>query len=475
MTTAAPHSSLLASEPVQLKKVMGLSDVVMFYIAAVVGPRWIAVAAAAGPSSLVVWVGAALLFFVPLAFAVLELSSRFPEEGGLYIWSKRAFGDFSGFMTGWMYWASNLVYFPGLLYFAAGNALFIGGSSWQALSPSAPYFIVASLVGLAIAAVLNIIGLDVGKWLHNLGAYGTWIPIGLLIVMGLIAYAHFGSATSFTAETITPSTHLTDIIFWSTIAFGFGGLESASLMGEEIHDARRIIPRAVLIAGISVAAIYILGTMAILLALPKSEVSGLQGIMQAIAKTGDRVGFGAARPLAAVMITIGSLGGVGAWLAASGRLPFVAGIDKVLPPAFAKLHPKWRTPYVALIVQSMIAGVFAILGQAGTSVKGAYDVLVSLGVISFFIPYLFLFAALFKVQSIPVPPDAIRVPGGGPVARLMAVTGFAVTALSIGLSVIPSDDEPQKTLAVVKIVGLTLVLVVVGLVLYGSGRRRRVG
>ena len=96
--------------------------------------RWIATAAAAGPSALVIWVIAALGLFVPLVFTVLELSSRYPEEGGIYVWSKRAFGPFAAFITGWTYWGSNLPYFPGLLYFAAANALFIGGPSWQSLS-----------------------------------------------------------------------------------------------------------------------------------------------------------------------------------------------------------------------------------------------------------------------------------------------------------------------------------------------------
>src|SRR5262249_33439398 len=157
-------------------------------------------------------------FFVPLAFTVVELSGRYPEEGGLYIWVKRAFGDFAGFIAGWMYWTSNLVYFPGLLYFSAGNALFMGGSSWQALSDSAPYYMVASLAGLGLALALNLVGLGVGKWLHNAGGVGTWIPVGLLVVMGAVAWARFGPAQDFGLAALAPTLGVKRVVFLSTIA-----------------------------------------------------------------------------------------------------------------------------------------------------------------------------------------------------------------------------------------------------------------
>src|SRR6185369_3224857 len=155
--------------------------------------RWIATAAAAGPSALVIWVIAALGLFVPLVFTVLELSSRYPEEGGIYVWSKRAFGPFSAFMTGWMYWATNLPYFPGLLYFAAANALFVVpvGPTTQSLSASPPYFIAVAVAGLMVAVVLNVVGLNVGKWLSNAGAIASWVPIALLIAFGLYSWRKY--------------------------------------------------------------------------------------------------------------------------------------------------------------------------------------------------------------------------------------------------------------------------------------------
>src|SRR5580692_5449053 len=111
----------------QLRREMGFRDVLLFNIAAVLGPRWIAAAAHNGTSSISLWLLAALLFFMPSALVIVELSTRFPAEGGLYVWSKEAFGDFHGFMAGWCYWVYTLFYFPGLLMASAAMSVYIGG------------------------------------------------------------------------------------------------------------------------------------------------------------------------------------------------------------------------------------------------------------------------------------------------------------------------------------------------------------
>jgi amino acid transporter len=375
-------------------------------------------------------------------------------------------------MAAWTYWTSNLPYFPAVLYFAASNILFMRQTQWSHLSASPTFYIIFSLITLTAATLLNVVGLDVGKWLHNIGALAMWIPVLIVVGMGLLAYHRFGSATSFTFHTMTPSVRLNDIIFWSVLTFAFGGCETASFMAEEINDARRTIPMALLAGGLTVAFCYIIGTVCVLLALPSSEVSPLQGLVQAIAKTADRVGLPFFLPVAAFLIALSNIGASGAYLAAVARLPFVAGIDRYLPSAFGALHPRWGTPWVALLTQSAIGAVFIFLGQAGTSVKGAYDVLVSMGVITYFIPYLYLFASMFKLQNEPAGEKIIRVPGGKPVAYALSVLGFTTTLFTIALSVLPPPDEPNKPLAVFKIVGGCGALVLIGVWLYWSGKRR---
>ena len=461
-----------AADPQRPKQAMGFRDLLLFYVVTGISLRWIATAAAAGPSSILIWIGAWIAFYTPLALSVIELSSRYPNEGGLYVWSKRAFGDFSGFISAWSYWASDLPYFPAVLYFAASNTLYMREAAWSHLGSNATFYIVFALVTLAVATILNLVGLDVGKWLSNVGALAMWVPVVIIIAMGFVAWHRFGSASHFTLASMTPRTGLKDIIFWSTLTFAFGGCETASFMGEEIKNPRRNIPLALFTAGATVTVCYILGTICVLLALPHTEVNDLQGLMQAISLTSHRVGFAGIIPLAAFLIALSNVGAAGAYLAATSRLPFVAGIDKFLPDAFGKLHPRWKTPWVAILTQAILGAIFIFLGQAGTSVKGAYDVLVSMGVITYFIPYLYVFAAMIKLQSERAGPGVLRVPGGKPVAYLISIVGFITTSMAILLSLLPPPDEPNKALAVLKIIGLTGALLAVGVLIYAFGRRR---
>jgi amino acid transporter len=460
-----------------LRRVLRVRDLVFFYVTAVLGMRWVGTAAAAGPSALVIWIVAALTLFVPLAFTVIELSSRYPDEGGIYVWTRHAFGDFAGFMTGWTYWGANLTYLPGLLYFAASTALYIFGDRYVHLQDSGTYFILVALTGLAIAAVMNIVGLEVGKWLATVGAVGTWIPMALLIGMGIIAGVRYGSATPITPSSLLPATGLRDMVFWSTIAFAFTGLEAGSFMGEEIVDPRRSISRAIVISVISITAIYILGTLAILLALPQAEITGLGGIMDTITATGRRIGVTGLAPFAAMLIVLNTMGGVGVWLAAPARLPFVAGIDNYLPRAFGRLHPKYGTPHIALLLQAGVAAFCAILGQAGETPKQAYNILVSLGVVAFFLPYIAMFAAMIRLQREPAGPEVVRPPGGRPVAILLGWTGLATSLAAIILACVPPAGEADGQRYVIKVVGLSALLVASGVVAYtiGNARRRAAG
>jgi glutamate:GABA antiporter len=467
----ASHSPVFTENPTQPKRVMGLRDVVFFYVVTGLSLQWVATAATAGAPAMVMWIVAWLIFFVPLVLAVIELSSRYPQEGGLYIWTKQAFGEFGGFMTGWIYWSSDLPYLPTILYFAAANTLYLGGSRAHSLAGNSTYFIVFSLVGLSLCLILNLIGVDFAKWLYNIGSLGTWVPAVILIVVGAIAWHKFGSATPINLHTIRPATSLKDLIFWATIVYALSGAESASFMGDEIRDPRKTIPRGLITAGVVITICYMLGTFCVLLALPKEQVNGLEGIMQAITLSTSRVGWSALTPLAAFLLVLSSLGSVAAWLAAMSRIPFVAGIDRFLPPAFARLHPKWGTPYVPLLTQAVLAAVFVFLGQAGTSVRGAYDVLLSMTIIVYFVPYVMVFAALIKLQREPAGPEVMRVPGGKPVAMIVGTVGVITSVLTIVFSAFPPADEPHKTLALIKELGLVGILLAIGVAIFIFGKR----
>lgn len=455
-----------------LRRTLGLLDVVLFFVVVCSNFQWVATAAAAGPSSLAVWVIGGLTMFAPLSIAVVFLSSHYPDEGGLYVWSKRAFGPFVGFITAWTYWASTMPYFPALLYFAAGNALFIAGMRGGALSATPAYFIAVAIGGLALATIVNVYGLEIGKWLNNAGAVARWTITLLLIALGGLAWWKFGSATPIDAHTIRPGLQLKDVIFWSVIAFAWTGPEALPFMGGEVRNARRTIPLGLALAALPIAVIYIAGTLSVLVALAPHDVNPSSGVMQAVGTIATRFHWDALVPIAALFVTLSCFGSAGAWVGTVARIPFVAGIDHYLPSSFGRMHPRWGSPVVSLLTQGAIAAVLIFLGQAGTSVRGAYDVLVSATVITTLIPFLFLFAAAIKFGGTPSGPETIRLFGGKWTVWIGSGIGLFTTLVAIVFAGFPADDDPHKTLSVVKVVGLTVLVLLSGVAFYRAGRRK---
>ena len=453
-------------EPPALKRCIRFRDLALFYVVSGLSVRWTAMAAAAGPSILVVWVAALTCFFVPLAASVAELSSRYPDEGGLFVWTRQAFGGFSGFIAAWTYWMSNLPFFPGVLYFGAASALFAFGPRAQTLAGSRGYYVAFAVGWLAIITLLNIRGVNVGKWLNNVSSLGGFVPLALLILLAAASYRRFGAATHFDARSLVPHLTLKNAVFWSTVFFAFGGVETGSSMGDEIENPRRVIPWAILVGGSVLAIGYIAGTVALLVALPGAAVGGPDGFVNGIHILSARLGIGWLLVPIALLVALNAVGGAAAYLSSTSRLPFVAGIHHCLPPVFGRVHPRFRTPWVAIGVYGLAGIAMTLLGQAGTNVRGAYEVLVSMAVISYFLPYVFLFGAMIRLQSSSAGPEVRRVPGGKPVAILLGLVGLASTAMTILLSAVPADDEPNKALALVKVVGGTIVLVGTGLAVF---------
>jgi len=455
-----------------LKRGIRFRDLALFYVVVALNVRWTSTAAAAGPSILVIWLAALFCFFIPLSASVMELSSRHPDEGGIYVWTRRAFGDFTAFIAAWMYWMSNLPFFASVLYFGAASVLIPFGSRADRLSSSPLYYTAFAAFWLTVIVVLNVRGVDSGKWLNNICSIGSLVPLTLLIIMAVISWHKFGSATPFTVASLTPRFSIDNAVFWSGVFFAFGGVEAASAMGDEILNPRKTIPWAILVGGIVVTAGYIGGTAALLVALPSNAVSGLQGFVNGLHALSDRLGLGWILIPAALLVGINAVGSTAANLSSTSRLPFVAGIDHYLPPIFGSIHPRYRTPWVAIAVYGAASILVAILGQAGTTVRGAYDVLVSMAVVCYFIPYLLLFASMIKLQNEPAGPNIRRVPGKKPVAIALALIGFVATSATIALSLFPGADQPNKALAVFKVVGATLFQLGLGIAIFTAERRR---
>jgi len=460
----------------QLRRVMGFWDVLLFNIATVLGPRWIAAAAHNGTSSVSLWVLAALLFFVPSAFVITELSTRFPEEGGLYVWSKEAFGTFHGFVAGWTYWVYTLFYFPGLLMASAAMAAYIGGNGGAHLAQDRTFLIAGSVALLFIAVALNIVGLNVGKWLQNAGGVCTYVPLMMLVGMGAYVWHAHGPQAHFTWSTMRPVWNFNTVNFWPQIAFAFAGFELCSAMSEEVHDPHKTFPRAIFGSGILVAAIYIAGTVALLAMLPPEAVDPKSGVLEALTAGSTLLRIGLFGVIAAILISIGNAGGVGSTVAGVARVPFVVGIDRYLPSAFGKIHAKWKTPWVSILVQALISCLILLLAQLKANPEDAYQGLVDAGTILYFIPFVYMYGAVIRLayrKDRGANSNQMLIPGGKTGVWLAGSCGLLVVLAGIVLSLIPPAETVNKWIFETKLVSGTALSLALGLVLYVRGAREK--
>jgi amino acid transporter len=474
MTASAPGALDPKS---QLRKTMGFWDVLLFNIATVLGPRWIAAAGHNGTSSISLWVIAAVFFFVPGALVINELSSRFPDEGGLYSWSKEAFGPFHGFVAGWTYWIYTVFYFPGLLLASASMSAYIIGGRGAALAQDRTFLLIVSLAMLLVAVLLNIVGLNIGKWLQNAGGVGTYVPLLILAGVAALVVLRHGSATHFTIANMMPTWNWDTVNFWSQIAFAFTGLELVSAMSEEVRDPRRNLPRAVFGAGTLIAFMYIAGTFAILSLVPAADLDPQSGVFHAIAVGSAALKLGFLGMLAAILVTAGNAGGVGSTVAGIARIPFVVGIDRYLPAAFGKIHPRWKTPWVSILVQAGVSGAILLLSQIKSrTVAEAYQFLIDAAIILYFIPFLYMFAAVIKLarrKDRNENPNAVLVPGGMVGVWICGGLGFTVVFVGIFVSLVPPGEISNTVFYELRLGGGTLAAILLGLFLYWRGARAK--
>jgi len=461
-----------------LRRALGLRDLVLFNVVAVMGLRWLATSAHNGPSAIALWLLAGVMFFVPQGLVVIELASRFPQEGGIYNWTKRALGEKHGYMCGWCYWINNVLYYPNLLISTAAIATYVVGRGNTTLKDDPTYVLTATVICLWVAVFVNILGVGTGRWLQNAGGLGTYVPGLVLIVLGAIAFlTGQPSANAFTRETVTPDLgHLSGLNLWSNIAFAFAGLELSSALGGEVRDPRRTLPRAVLIAAPLIAVGYILGTTSVLWLVPQQDVNIVSGFLQAISVGADAVSphlWWLAAACAAAY-TIGNIGGVGAWLTGPARVALVIGLDRYFPPAFGRIHPRWKTPYVAILVQAVLATAFLFISKAGkdTTIEKAYLILLDTQLIVYFIPYVYLFMSYLIHRRSAATAEVVRVPGGALVGWLTGLSGLVMTLLAIVLALIPPADDTQPALFLLKVGGGALGFVGLGVLVYWRAQRR---
>jgi glutamate:GABA antiporter len=416
-----------------LRRELRLRDLIFFDICAILSLRWVAAAAHAGSGSFVLWIVAAVFFFLPSAVTVSSLSRLFPEEGGMYVWTKKAFGDQHAFLCGWFYFISNILYFPSLLLAGISMTAYVFGGMGQRVAEDRAFALPITLAVLWAAFLANYFGMKVAKWISAFGGSSTFIIGGVLGVLAIIGGLHFGVATKFD---LLPKMNLDTVNFWSQIAFAFIGLELAPIVSAEIRNPGRDIPRAALISGVISAAIYIGATAALLVLLKPNEISPMTGLAQAGASVSQKLGAPIISILLAALIGVALVGQLDTWIAGNTRLPYAVGLDRYLPDAFSRIHPRWGTPYVSLFVQAVAATVFLMMAQLGETVRAAYQIMVDMTVIVTFIPFAYIFGAGLRFAS-----------------RIAAVSGLAVTLIAILFAAVPPQEAASAAIFEFKVVG----------------------
>lgn len=441
-----------------LRRELGLFDLTLLLVIAVVNINTIPLIAAAGWRSITLWVLAFVFFLIPQGISVAEFGKRYPGEGGIYLWTRELFGDFHAFISGWCYWTNNLFYFPSVLFILVGVLVYTGGTSVVELASHQSFMAIASLSFLWFITLLHVRGLGIGKWLNNIGAFGTWFGLAVLVVIGItVLTRHGSSATPFSLAAFKLSAkEYTDYSTFSIMLYSIVGLELGSVMGDEIKDVTKIIGKAALLAGIICIILYVLGTASILIAVPSANVGAVQGLMQAVTMVAGDLHIGFVIRLVAVLLSLAVMGVCSAWMGGAARVPFVMGLDVYLPPALGKTHARWGTPYVALLVQGALSSVFIFLSLIGSSVGEAYRIMLSCSVVIQLIPFLYLFVGLWRLGK----------------HRVMAVFGTASTAFGLLFVLVPSLTEKNVLLFELKVVGSSVVMLALAVVFYKIGQRK---
>jgi amino acid transporter len=430
-----------------LKPKLGLRDVTLLTIACVMGSRWIPAAAHAGPGAVTLWLLAAVLFAVPLAAATGTLAVKYPgAAGGLYAWTRKDFGPWHGFLCFWVYWIGIAFLLPtaALFYMEAGFSAL--GPKYASLADNRYWLLAAALAAIWIALGTNLRGVDVGKWTENIGA-ATCVVLGIaLVVLAVLVGAKRGSATPIH---VLPKWNWGTVNFWSNIAYGLSGVEMAAMMAAEIRDPAHTLPRSGWIASGFATVFYIVTTMAMLVLLRPERISELNGFAEVGQSAGAALGAPWISPLLALLVVISAVGQFGGTGTTVSRLPFAAGVDNLLPRAFGRLHPRWGTPHVSILTFGAVASFLLLIFQLGDSLRAAYQEMISLMVITGFLPYIYIFGSAWKAGK-----------------RLSAISGTAITLLAILCSVVPTEAISSVWIFEGKIAAGTLAVIASAWLIY---------
>lgn len=450
------------------RKELGLSDVVLTQILFIVGLPWIGVAAKQGPSHIVLWLAAILLFYIPSALVVIYLNRQMPLEGGVYQWAKLGFNDLVGFMVAWNLWLFAILNTSEIGLQLTQYVGYIVGPGGEWLNQS-PWFIGATnVVVIGVLVVITIIGLGVGKWVHKAGGVLMIAVFAAILILPLLNLAK-GTITEYHPITFEmPVMSLLTFNLLGKMGFGaLGGFEYVAIHAGEARDPARTIGRSVVVAAPIIAFMFIMGTSSVLALIPQDQIDLIAPIPQILS-----VGFGPLGVVAGVAsLTIVALASIrlaqaSVMFAGNTRLPMVAGWDNLLPAWFTKLHERYRTPVNSILFVGAATLFMGIVGLIGVGKQEAFQLLWNASAVFYAITYLVMFA----IPIIGLRNSGEKVPLW---LKLVAFSGFAMTMLNVAVSIVPLVKVESQFAFAAKIGGLIIVTNLIGVAFYLAAKRRK--
>jgi len=377
-----------------LHRSLRLRDLVLAQILCVVGSSWVGVAGGLGPSQSLVWVAAMLLFYLPMAASVICLNRAMPLEGGLYVWARQAFGDLGGFLAAWNLWVYGIAVAATILYAIPTELSYLIGpaAAWLPENRLASLAIVTVMIAAITAAALR--GLELGKWIHNVGGLAILLVFAGLILLPLWAFAHHQPIRYTPFSIAAPPLDMRTFALFGQMLFGaLCGLEYIAILAGESRDPARSIGQSVLVSSPVICAMFILGTASIVALVPHSRIDFIAPIPQAMRLTLGATGLGNVIAIAAIfLLQLRLLGATSYLFTGVTRLPMAAGWNHLVPAWFTRLHPRRRTPTNSIVATAVLIFLLVVLAGAGVHAQEAYQLLTNASLTHYEVAYLFMFA-----------------------------------------------------------------------------------
>ena len=471
--TSAPTNDLAQGEArveahsASLKKELGVRDLTLTQILFIVGLTWIGVAGKLGPTHVVFWVLALVLFYLPSAAVVMYLNRLMPLEGGLYQWAKLGFNQTVGFLLAWNLWLYVIVFTSEIGLSAATYLSYAIGPSAAWMTSSTWFVALAAAIILTFMIVASTIGLAVGKWVHNGGGVLMLIVFGALILLPILGLLTGTLREYHPFRTSLPELSLYNLNILGKMGFGaLGGFEYIAILAGETKSPARSVGRSVLIAAPIIALMFVLGTSAVVAYVPTKDID-LVGPLPQVLRAGFGP-FGIAGPLVtiAILMTLAMrIAQASVSFTAVARLPMVAGWDSMLPEWFSRLHSKYKTPVNSIVLVGVCSFLLAVLSNVGVGQAEAFQLLFNASGMFYAITYVVMFSIpIFGLRGVsPRPPLWLR---------MASLSGLLMTVLYIALSVFPIIKVESVAIFAFKIMLVIVVMNLVGVGILVSARRR---